>query len=60
MTTDTKYWSQPQLIVLARGTLEESVLVGCKNNSKSAHGTAAAVSAVPAPVLQRRLSVGLL
>ena len=40
MTTDKKYWSQPQLIVLARGTPEESVLEGCKNNDKGAHGTA--------------------
>ena len=40
MTTDKKYWSQPQLIVLARGTPEESVLEGCKNNIKGAHGTA--------------------
>jgi|WetSurSiteA1Bulk_404760.scaffolds.fasta_scaffold200364_2 hypothetical protein len=44
MTADKKYWSQPQLIVLARGTPDESVLEGCKNNNKGAHGTSNGVS----------------
>ena len=29
-------WTKPQLIVLARGTPEESVLVGCKVNNPKA------------------------
>ena len=30
-----KSWSKPQLIVLARGTIEENVLAGCKGDSRS-------------------------
>jgi hypothetical protein len=31
MGSEKKQWIKPQLIVLARGTPEESVLAGCKS-----------------------------
>lgn len=30
MNTQKKYWETPQLVILARGTPEESVLLSCK------------------------------
>lgn len=46
MTSEMKLWSQPQLIILARGTADESLTqqgckhtsIGQKNWSGSAHG----------------------
>ena len=33
MNPAEKTWQTPQLVVLARGTPEEAVLVACKNNN---------------------------
>ncbi len=38
MNPGKKRWSKPQLIVLSRGTPEESVLVRCKGNAKFTPG----------------------
>ena len=38
MTNDKKQWTKPQLVVLTRGTPEESVLVGCKLSNNPSPG----------------------
>jgi hypothetical protein len=43
MKDNRKKWTQPQLIVLGRGTPEENVLAGCKT-SKLASATATKAS----------------
>ena len=39
MGLQEKKWSKPQLVVLARGLPGESVLVSCKNSSRTGSGT---------------------